>query len=85
MWIRNSLLALILIAIAGLARADGLSGAVTPQIGGGIDKQFDGGISAPNIVAHHGGVGPNLCAGQGTLTFNNPCPAVYYVNGVLSP
>lgn len=35
-----------LLAISGAARADGLSGSVTPQIGGGAGG-FDGGISVP--------------------------------------
>lgn len=45
----------LLIAPVAQVRADGLSGSVTPQLGGGIN-QFDGGLSAPGAVPFLGNV-----------------------------
>jgi hypothetical protein len=63
-----------------IANADGLTGAMNPQTGGGIDRTFDGGISSPAPRTSSGGG----CT-PGSLTFNQTCQTVWMANGVISP
>ena len=61
----NKIVAIIsLLALATVARADGLSTSMSPQIGGGIG-QFDGGVSSNTATA---AIGCN-----GTLNLSTGC------------
>lgn len=62
--------ALLLLGLATVARADGLSTSVTPQLGGGIGG-FDGGISFKAITQAVTG-----CSGTG-LIFSVACNSQY--------
>lgn len=62
--------------LCATARGDGISGAVTPQTGGGIN-QFDGGIGLFGAVA-------KPVAGCGLVSANNPTPNSLTFNGYVT-
>lgn len=70
MWTPNRFaLAIALLAFAATAYADGLSGSITPQIGGGIGGMFDGGLNSSGSFK---GVAPVAC-GTGVIDLSTGC------------
>ena len=62
--INRIILAVVMVGLATAAYGDGITSGVSPQLGGGIDYGFDGGISG-----HHGTITPPAAGSALLLLF----------------